>query len=78
MTTTSRAVCANRISMNRMMAERQRLDRRIHNQRIALRQNWETMEKRAGHNRAWVRSPLLMSMLRKGTKRLPWWRRLFR
>jgi hypothetical protein len=36
-----------------------------------LQENWQIIEKRASHRRAWVRSPLLMSMLRRPRK--PWW-----
>lgn len=55
----------------KMHAERLKLDKRIHNQRVQLQENWQIIEKRASHRRAWVRSPLLMSMLRRPRK--PWW-----
>lgn len=48
---------------------------RIHQQRMALRENWQIVEQRAAHRRAWVRSPLLASILRRGPKK-PWWHRL--
>lgn len=51
--------------VDRMQAERLKLDRRIHNQRVALRENWEIIEMRASHKRAWLQSPLLLSMLRR-------------
>jgi len=63
------------------MEERQarilRMEKRIHNQRQALRENWEIIESRASHRRAWYRSPLLRDMLRRGTRRpQTWWMRL--
>lgn len=61
--------------LERMRDERLKLQHRIHQQRVALRENWMIVEKRASHRRAWVRSPLLMSMLRKGKLR-PWYERV--
>lgn len=63
------------------MEERQarilRMEKRIHNQRKALQDTWETIEMRASHRRAWYRSPLLRAMLRRGTRRPQnWWQRL--
>lgn len=49
----------------KLKAERLELDRRIHNQRVALRQNWEITEMRAQYKRAWYPSKLLMSILRR-------------
>lgn len=63
--------------IDKMRAERIKLDRRIHNQRVALRENWEIVEMRASHQRAWLRSPLLRSILQR-PRRQPWWRRLWR
>lgn len=51
--------------VDRMQAERLKLDKRIHNQRVALRENWEIIEMRASHKRAWLQSPLLRSMLHR-------------
>jgi len=43
-----------------MKEERLKLDRRIHNQRRALRENWEILEMRNGHRmREEVRSRML-------------------
>lgn len=61
--------------IERLRAQEFKLARRIHQQRFALRENWQIIEKRASHQRAWIRSPLLMSMLRR-PRRAPWWRRL--
>lgn len=63
--------------IERLREQEYRLAGRIHQQRAALRENWMIVEKRASHRRAWIRSPLLMSML-KNPRRLPWWRRLLR
>lgn len=52
-----------------------RLERRIHYQRMQLRNTWEIVEKRAAHRRAWLQSPLLKSMLARGRKRTPFWQR---
>lgn len=60
--------------IERLRAQEYKLARRIHQQRVALRENWEIVEMRASHRRAWVRSPLLMSMLKR-PRRAPWWRR---
>jgi predicted transcriptional regulator of viral defense system len=51
--------------IEKLRAEQLKLAQRIHNQRVALRRNWEIIESRASHRRAWVRSPLLASMLRR-------------
>jgi hypothetical protein len=61
--------------LEKMAEDRLRLDRRIRQQRYALRENWMIVERRTAHHRAWVRSPLLISMLRN--RRPPWWWRLF-
>lgn len=63
--------------IDRLKAERLILDKRIHNQRVALRGNWEIIEKRAQYRRAWYPSPLLRQMLFRST-RFPrtWWMRL--
>lgn len=62
---------------DRLKAERLKLDRRIHNQRRALRENWEIIEMRASYKRAWYPSPLLKSMLNRHINRPPpWWRRV--
>ena len=63
--------------IRRLKAERLRLDRRHPNQRVALRTNWEIIEKRAQYRKAWYRFPLLTSLLVKSTwqRRQPWWRR---
>lgn len=58
-----------------MAEDRLRLDQRIRQQRIALRENWQIVEMRAAHRRAWLQSPLLKAMLKRGYKRAPWWRR---
>jgi hypothetical protein len=39
--------------VGRLKAERLKLDRRIHNQRVALQENWEIVEKRAGWLKGW-------------------------
>jgi len=63
--------------IERLRTERLKLDRRIHNQRRALRENWEIIEMRAQYKRAWYPSKLLTSMLRKHCSRpAPWWRRI--
>lgn len=62
-------------TINRMREDRLKLDRRIRNQRLALRLNWEIIEMRASYKRAWYPSPLLKSMLRR-PKSEPWWRRM--
>lgn len=49
--------------IKRLKTERLKLDRRIHNQRIALRKNWEIIEMRAQYKRAWYPSKLLISIL---------------
>lgn len=54
--------------IERLRTQEYRLARRIHQQRVALRENWEIVEMRASHRRAWVRSPLLRDMLKRGTK----------
>ncbi len=63
--------------IERLREQEFKLARRIHQQRYALRENWMIVERRAAHKRAWVRSPLLMSML-KQSRRTSWWRRLLR
>jgi hypothetical protein len=40
-------------AIERLLAERKKLDRRIHNQRVALRENWEIVEMRGN----WLGSP---------------------
>jgi len=62
--------------LEKMAEERLRLDRRIRQQRHALRDNWQIIEMRASHQRAWLRSPLLASMLKRPRRR-SWWRGLF-
>lgn len=59
-----------------MREERLRLSHRIHEQRVNLRRNWQIVEQRTAHTRAWVRSPLLTSILCNRWKPKPWWRRL--
>ena len=44
---------AARQEIERLKAMRLKLDRRIHNQRLALRQNWEIVEMRGN----WIGSP---------------------
>lgn len=62
--------------IKRLKAERLKLDKRIHNQRVALRSNWEIIEARAAYKKAWYRSPLLTSILIKSSRRpQPWWKR---
>lgn len=63
--------------VDRMQAERLKLDRRIHNQRVALRSNWEIIEARAAYKKAWYRSPLLTAILLRNRKQ-PWWQRYLR
>lgn len=46
--------------------EREVLKRRIHNQRLMLRRNWEIIEMRAQYRRAWYPSKLLMAILNRG------------
>jgi hypothetical protein len=54
------------------------MERRIRNQRAALKDNWQIIEMRARHRRAWLQSPLLKAMLKRGTKKpASWWARLF-
>jgi hypothetical protein len=48
-----------------MKVERLALDKRIHNQRVALRSNWEIIEMRAEYKRAWYPSKLLLGLLRR-------------
>jgi hypothetical protein len=64
--------------VEQLKQERLKLDKRIHNQRVALRSNWQIIEKRAQYRKAWYRSPLLTSLLIKSTwnRRQPWWRRI--
>jgi len=54
--------------IERMRRERQEVDRRIHNQRRALRQNWEIVEMRAQYKRAWYPSKLLTQLLKRGAE----------
>ena len=54
--------------IRRLKAERRNLDKRIHNQRVALRENWEIIEMRASYRRAWYPSPLLRRMLLRSTR----------
>lgn len=63
--------------IERLRSERKILDKRIHNQRVALRENWEIIEMRAQYRRAWYPSPLLKRMLLRST-RMPqtWWMKL--
>jgi hypothetical protein len=61
--------------IERLRTQEYRMAARIHQQRVALRENWMIVEQRAAHRRAWVRSPLLMSMLRRG-KMKPWYERV--
>lgn len=63
-------------TINLMMDERLKLDRRIRMQRLALRLNWEIIEMRASYKRAWYPSPLLRSMILNRRKQPPWWRRM--
>jgi hypothetical protein len=63
--------------LERMRNERLKLSHRIHQQRVALRENWEIIEMRAQYNRAWYPSALLKSILNNRPRR-PWWRRLLR
>ncbi len=53
--------------IERLKTERLKLDRRIHNQRVALRKNWEIMEMRSG-KRAWYPSKLLKALLNRGRR----------
>lgn len=46
-----RELAEARAECMRLRAERLNLDRRIHNQRVALRQNWMIVDMRAGHLR---------------------------
>lgn len=62
--------------VRRLKAERLKLDRRIRNQRLSLRLNWEIIEMRASYRRAWYPSPLLRSMILNRRKNPPWWRRM--
>lgn len=62
--------------LERLRDERLKLSHRIHQQRVALRENWMIVESRLAYRRAWVRSPLLTQMLKR-PRRQPWWRRLF-
>lgn len=63
--------------LERMRDERLTLSHRIHQQRVALRDNWMIIEMRAQYARAWYPSPLLKSVLRDRWKQPPWWRRIF-
>lgn len=49
--------------LERLRAERLKLDQRIHNQRVALRENWDIVEMRAQYRRCWYPSKLLYSIL---------------
>lgn len=70
------AAAAEQEKVERLKAERLKLDSRIRNQRLALRQNWQIIEMRAQYRRAWYPSPLLRSILNNRRKNPPWWRRL--
>lgn len=63
--------------LERLRDQEFKLARRIHQQRIALRSNWEIIEARAAYKKAWYRSPLLTSILIKSRKQ-PWWQRYLR
>lgn len=63
--------------IERLRAERLNLDKRIHNQRVALRSNWEIIEARASYKKAWYRSPLLTALLLRNRQQ-PWWQRYLR
>lgn len=52
----------------KLREERLKLDRRIHNQRVALRQNWMIIETRAQYAKAWYRSPLMMRLLQRAVR----------
>ena len=67
---------ADREEVERLKAERLKLDKRIRCQRLALRQNWEIIEMRASYRRAWYPSPLLRSIINNRRKNPPWWRRM--
>lgn len=54
--------------IDRLNEKRLDQDRTIHNQRVALRQNWEITEARAQWTRAWYPSKLLKSLLNRATK----------
>ena len=59
-----------------MREERLKLQKRIHQQRIALRSNWQIIESRASHKKAWYPSPLLIAILKKSSQKpLPRWQR---
>lgn len=49
--------------LQRLSAHCLKLERRIRNQRVNLRINWEIVEMRAQYARAWYRSPLMMRLL---------------
>jgi gluconate kinase len=51
------------LRLAKLQEDRQKLDQRIHNQRVALRENWEIIETRASYRRAWYPSKLLRSLL---------------
>lgn len=57
------------LEIERQRGEIKRLQRRIHNQRVCLRSNWEIIEMRAEHKRAWYPSKLLSSLLRGNRRR---------
>lgn len=64
--------------IEQLQDDRRKLDKRIHNQRVALRENWETIEMRASYRRAWYPSPLLRSIMMRSTirRKETWWKRL--
>ena len=51
--------------LQELSAYRLKLERRIHNQRVALRENWQTTEMRASWKRAWYPSKLLTAILHR-------------
>src|SRR5882757_8225156 len=75
-------------TIDRMHRERFELDRRIHNQRVSLRSNWEIVEMRSQN---WIgsregrrrfinllkRHHETLRQLRSFEERAPWWRRFW-
>lgn len=57
--------------IDRLNEKRLEQDRKIHNQRVALRSNWEIIEMRAQYAKAWYPSKLLTALLKRGHKVLP-------
>lgn len=62
--------------IERLREQEYRMAARIHQQRVQLRDNWQTIEMRAQYKRAWYPSPLLKSILGNRRRRPSLWRRI--